>query len=234
MSMTSPADARPTSDDSPARLREPPLALLRRAMGDRPTRREKLRRLAGALLASPQFVLAGLPPPTGSPPPRLTLPETAPAALCERHAPAILAALPAARWRLLDGDAHTALLACDVVLLASGTAALEAMLAKRPMVVAYRIAPWTYRLVRWLRLMRTDRYSLPNILAGRALVPELMQEACTVPALTRAVLDLLGDASARSVQVQEFERLHRLLHGGGSEAAAAAIAERIESPAGPA
>lgn len=58
-----------------------------------------LRRLAGALLASPQFTLAGLPPPPPSAPPRLALPETAPAALCERHAPAILAALPDLRWR---------------------------------------------------------------------------------------------------------------------------------------
>ena len=188
----------------------------------------EIARLGSDFLATAAQAMASMP--------NLQLVIPAANAECRSALQALLdaAALPAARWRLLDGDAHTALLACDVVLLASGTAALEAMLAKRPMVVAYRIAPWTYRLVRWLRLMRTDRYSLPNILAGRALVPELMQEACTVPALTRAVLDLLGDASARSVQVQEFERLHRLLHGGGSEAAAAAIAERIESPAGPA
>src|SRR5207342_2952201 len=75
--------------------------------------------------------------------------------------------------QLLDGHAHEAMIASDAVLLASGTAALEAMLAKRPMVVAYRLAPLTYRIVKWLRLMRTNVYSLPNILAGQPVVSEL-------------------------------------------------------------
>jgi len=136
--------------------------------------------------------------------------------------------------RILDGQAHEALLACDVVLLASGTAALEALLAKRPMVVAYKVAPLTYRLVRWFKLMRTDRYSLPNILSGRALVPELMQDNCTPQALTQAVLDLLDVPELRAALVLEFERLHAALRGSedaqpghASRAAAQAVADLL-------
>src|SRR5207342_3874933 len=88
--------------------------------------------------------------------------------------------LPAgARPRLLDGHAHEAMLAADLVLLASGTAALEAMLAKRPMVVAYRISRLTYTLVIGLGMMRSSHYSLPNVLANEPVVPELMQGECT-------------------------------------------------------
>jgi len=68
--------------------------------------------------------------------------------------------------RLLDGRAHEAMVAADAVLLASGTAALEAMLAKWPMVVGYRIAPLTHFIVKRLGLLKTDHYSLPNVLAG--------------------------------------------------------------------
>lgn len=132
---------------------------------------------------------------------------------------------PRASVRLIDGDAHAALVAADVVLLASGTAALEAMLAKRPMVVAYKVAPWTFRIVTWFKLMRTTRYSLPNVLAERDLVPELMQDACTPPALASAVLNLLRDTAARVALVAEFERLHETLKGEGDRGAAAAVDE---------
>jgi len=138
------------------------------------------------------------------------------------------------RLHIVDGHAHEALLACDVVLLASGTAALEALLAKRPMVVAYKVAPLTYRIVRWFKLMRTERFSLPNILSGQALVPELMQENCTPHKLTQAVLDLLAAPEQRAALVQEFERLHLQLRGDAdpspdhaSRAAAQAVAELL-------
>ncbi|MCO6062902.1 lipid-A-disaccharide synthase, partial [Pseudomonas sp. MOB-449] len=77
----------------------------------------------------------------------------------------------------LDGRSHEALGACDAVLIASGTATLEALLFKRPMVVAYRVAPLTYRILR--RLVKSPYISLPNLLAGRLLVPELIQDAAT-------------------------------------------------------
>ena len=139
---------------------------------------------------------------------------------------------------LLDGQAHEAMLAADVVLLASGTATLEAMLAKRPMVVGYRVAPLSYRIARALNMLKTDVYSLPNILArasglGPGLrVPELMQDDCTAEKLAAATLDLLGDSERRGAIVAAFEYLHHELRGGmedhAGDRAAAAIVELID------
>ncbi|NEL80310.1 MAG: lipid-A-disaccharide synthase, partial [Xanthomonas perforans] len=97
--------------------------------------------------------------------------------------------LPVLRSHLLDGQARTAMLAADVVLLASGTATLEAMLVKRPMVVGYKVAPLTYRIVKTLGLLKVNRYALPNILANDDLAPELMQDDCTPERLCVALLD---------------------------------------------
>lgn len=140
---------------------------------------------------------------------------------------------------LLDGHAHEAMLAADVVLLASGTATLEAMLAKRPMVVGYRVAPLSYRIARALKMLKTDVYALPNILAracglGDALlVPELMQDDCTADRLAAATLDLFRDSERRGMIVAAFEQLHQALRGSlqghAGERAAAAIAELIDA-----
>lgn len=134
--------------------------------------------------------------------------------------------------RLVDGHAHRVMVAADVVLLASGTAALEAMLAKRPMVVGYRIAPLTHALVKGFGMLKTHVYSLPNVLAGKPLVPELMQGDCTAPKLADAVLGWFGDATRRDTLAQEFERLHLALHAGGGAAAnaARAIEQMLASP----
>lgn len=125
---------------------------------------------------------------------------------------------------LVDGHAHRAMAAADVVLLASGTAALEAMLAKRPMVVGYRIAPLTHALVKGLGMLKTNVYALPNVLAGKTLVPELMQHDCTSEKLAGAVIKLFRDANHRDELIQEFERMHLSLHKGGGAAASAARA----------
>jgi len=140
---------------------------------------------------------------------------------------------------LLDGHAHEAMLAADVVLLASGTATLEAMLAKRPMVVGYRVAPLSYRIARALKMLKTDVYALPNILARAAglgdglLVPELMQNDCTADKLAAATLALFKDSERRGAIVAAFEQLHQALRGGleghAGDRAAAAIAELIDA-----
>lgn len=123
-----------------------------------------------------------------------------------------------------DGHAREAMIAADAVLLASGTATLEAMLAKRPMVVAYRIAALTYRIVRLFGLLKVERYALPNILAGRDLAPEFMQDDCTPAALAASLEPLLsGQCDDGALQAQ-YRRLHLALRGDASAGAADAIA----------
>jgi len=129
--------------------------------------------------------------------------------------------------RILDGQAHAAMIAADAVLLASGTAALEALLAKRPMTVAYRLAPWTYRLVKGLGLLKVERYSLPNHLAGRDLVPELMQEDCTPEALAASLRPWLLAPGLTPEVAAAYTHIHRALIGDPDHDAAAAIAELI-------
>ncbi|MEO8459479.1 MAG: lipid-A-disaccharide synthase [Dokdonella sp.] len=134
-----------------------------------------------------------------------------------------------ARTTILDGNAHTAMIAADAVLVASGTAALEAMLAKRPMVVAYRLAALTYWLVTRLRLMKVTRYSLPNVLAGRELVAELMQDDCTPESLAAALLPYLDGSAHSDALLAEFRQLHASLHAPAGVSAAAAIADLIRA-----
>jgi lipid-A-disaccharide synthase len=119
------------------------------------------------------------------------------------------------------------MIAADAVLLASGTAALEAMLAKRPMVVAYRVARLTFALVKLFGLLRTSVYSLPNILAGRQIVPELMQDDCTPAAIAAALAPALRMRTADADSLAEFRRLHLSLRAQPSQDAAAAIADLL-------
>ena len=185
------------------------------------SRRSEIRRLGAIFLDAALRVRAQIP--------GLQVAVPAANAACA----AMLRALPAAASpgvNVLDGRAHRVLAAADVVLLASGTAALEAMLAKRPMVVAYRISPLTYRVVRGLNLLRTNVYSLPNILAGHALVPELMQADCTPANLAAELLRLFREPGRRAMMVNAFERMHLSLHAGGGAAAAAARAVSELSP----
>lgn len=124
--------------------------------------------------------------------------------------------------RLLDGRSHEALAACDAVLIASGTATLEALLHKRPMVVAYKVAPLTYRILR--RLVKSPYISLPNLLAERMLVPELIQDAATPDALAHALAPLLDDGA---VQTEGFDVIHRALRQDASQQAADAVLKLV-------
>jgi len=119
---------------------------------------------------------------------------------------------------LLDGRSHEALAACNAVLIASGTATLEALLFKRPMVVAYSVAPMTYRILR--RLVKSPYVALPNLLAQRLLVPELLQDAATPEALAQALSPLLDDGD---VQTEGFDSIHRTLRCDASSQAADAV-----------
>ncbi|WP_137974335.1 lipid-A-disaccharide synthase [Pseudomonas sp. F(2018)] len=124
--------------------------------------------------------------------------------------------------RLLDGRSHEALAACDAVLIASGTATLEALLHKRPMVVAYKVAPLTYRILK--RLVKSPYISLPNLLAERMLVPELIQDAATPDALAQTLAPLLEDGA---VQTLGFDVIHRALRQDASEQAADAVLKLV-------
>lgn len=126
---------------------------------------------------------------------------------------------------VIDGQSHDVMKAADVLLLASGTAALEGMLAKRPMAVAYRVAPLTYWIVKGLGILKIDRYSLPNILANRSVVPELMQDGCTAEGIAETLLSLIDDKAKAQAQVEEFHAQHERLRGSGSAGAAAAVGE---------
>ena len=126
-----------------------------------------------------------------------------------------------------NGNAHAAMVAADAILLASGTAALEAMLAKRPMVVAYRLARMTYLIVKGLGMLKVERYALPNVLAGRDLVPEIMQDACTPQSLAAALLPTLLARSIDPALLAEYRRLHLALRQDASHAAARAVCDLI-------
>ena len=130
---------------------------------------------------------------------------------------------PGPAIQILDGQAQAAMVASDVVLLASGTAALEAMLAKRPMVIGHRIAPTTYRIVRALGLLKSRSVSLPNVLAGEALVPELLQDDCTPEALAAAVLHWFEQPEAVAALRPRFRAIHEALRQDASGRAADAV-----------
>lgn len=124
---------------------------------------------------------------------------------------------------LLDGQAHEALAACDAVLIASGTATLEAMLFKRPMVVAYRMASLTFKILK--RLVKVGHVSLPNLLAGREVVPEFLQDAATPAAMGQALLERLGPTPEAEATQATFMQLHQLLRRDADESAAEAVIE---------
>ena len=132
--------------------------------------------------------------------------------------------------RITDGNARLVMTAADVVLLASGTATLECMLAKRPMVVAYKIAPLTYSIVKGFGMLKVDHYSLPNVLANEPLVPELMQYDCTPENLAAAISSWLRNPTSMAALPLRFRELHQVLRRNASLRAAEAVAESVEMP----
>lgn len=124
---------------------------------------------------------------------------------------------------MLNGRAREAMIASDAALLASGTAALECMLAKCPMVVGYRMKPFTFWLAK--RLVKTEYVSLPNLLAGRELVKELLQEECQPEKLALALAPLLDGGTKSHEMHDTFRHLHEQIRCNADEQAAAAVLE---------
>jgi lipid-A-disaccharide synthase len=142
------------------------------------------------------------------------------APLVERHAPGV-------GIDLLDGRSHEALAACDVALVASGTASLEAALFKRPMVVTYVMS--ALNALRMQRMRYLPWVGLPNILCRESVVPELLQAAATPQALARETMAWLDDAPRRARVEQRFRELHHLLRRDTARECADAIAQVLET-----
>jgi lipid-A-disaccharide synthase len=127
--------------------------------------------------------------------------------------------------QLVDGQAQRVLAAADAAIVASGTATLETLLSGKPMVVAYKVSWLTNSLVRTLGRVKVPYFSLPNLLAGRRLVPEFSQRAVTGEALSEALLAEIGDPARVARIREEFARIHRRLRVGGAGRAAEAVLE---------
>ena len=132
--------------------------------------------------------------------------------------------LSGAQFELVD-DSHAAISAADLVLMASGTATLEALLLRRPMIVCYKLAALTYMLAS--RMVKIPHVALPNLLAGKQLVPEYLQSAVTVVTLRDEILRFFQHEIDLKPVLAEFEHIHRLLRQDASSQAAAAIIELL-------
>jgi lipid-A-disaccharide synthase len=122
---------------------------------------------------------------------------------------------------LLFGHAHEAMEAADVVIVASGTATLEAALLKKPMVITYRMPNLSWQLLKRMRLQ--PYVGLPNVLAGKFVVPELLQDDATPEKLADAALKLVTDKDNLLEIEKEFTQIHHSLRQNTAEKAAAAV-----------
>ena len=130
---------------------------------------------------------------------------------------------PGVEVKLFEGRSTVALTAADVALVASGTATLETLLCKRPMVVAYRLGWMTALALRSLRLLKAPFFAQPNLLAGRLVVPELAQGDVNPERLGRELQRWLESPAEVAALVEHFSVIHRELRAGASERAAEAI-----------
>ena len=137
---------------------------------------------------------------------------------------------PNLAMHVIDGNARQVLIAADAALLASGTAALEAMLCKSPMVVGYKMKALTYCLAK--RLVKSKYISLPNLLADEMLVPEMIQDECDPALLAEKLAVYFSTEEAalehRRVLIQRFTDLHRLIQCGADQQAAQAVIDLLE------
>jgi lipid-A-disaccharide synthase len=142
----------------------------------------------------------------------------------------VLGAMPGGHQlslQILDGQARGALIAADVALVASGTATLEALLCRCPMIVAYRFGTLTAWLMRTFRVVRVRHFSLPNLLSGEQVAPEFLQEAVTSGNLVAAAERALDDPARRLYLEQRFLQVHTSLRAGGAARAADVIIQLL-------
>ena len=125
--------------------------------------------------------------------------------------------------QVTQGTSRDAMIASDVILLASGTATLEAMLCKRPMVAAYKLAPLTYKIMQ--RLYKAPFFTLPNLLADEAIIPELLQEEVNAENMSNQLLNFFE--SDNSALISRFTDLHHTLKCNADKTAAKAVVEEL-------
>jgi lipid-A-disaccharide synthase len=134
---------------------------------------------------------------------------------------------PSLDWRLIDGQAGLAMEAADLVLTASGTATLQALLYQRPMVVGYRLNALTYRLLTLFRRIKVPYVAMANLLAGEMLAPEFIQDACTPQRLAAALEALLEDPASRQKIALRYHEIHKQLQRDAARRSANAVIEMI-------
>jgi lipid-A-disaccharide synthase len=182
------------------------------------SRRGEVRRLSGDFAAVARWLKAQRPDL------EFIAPMASPAAE-EIFKVAMRRGAPEVGLKLLRGQAQTALIAADAVLVASGTASLEAALCKRPMVVVYRLGKMTGWLLKGLKLVKSKFFAQPNLLADRRVVGEYFQNEIIPESIGAELLMWLDDAERRSKLEVEFSRIHtELRRGAGARAAQAIIA----------
>lgn len=142
----------------------------------------------------------------------------------------IAALAPGLPVTLLEGRSREAIGAADVVLSASGTATLECLLLKRPMVVAYRLSPLSHWLIRRFGLLKIPHVAIANLLADRPLAPELLQHECRAETLGPALLALLENEPQRQAIAAHYLEIHQRLRCNAAERAAVALLDLIGSP----
>lgn len=125
-------------------------------------------------------------------------------------------------------QSHAVMAAADVVLVTSGTATLETMLFKRPMVIAYRIGPITFQIAK--RMIKLQWIGLPNLLANESLVPEFIQEAAQPESVAAALLDFLNHPEKSEKLIKKFSEIHQQLRCNANVQAAEAVRNLVERP----
>ena len=138
---------------------------------------------------------------------------------------------PDLEMHLIDSHARQAMIVAEATLLASGTAALEAMLCKSPMVVGYKMKPLTYCLAK--RLVKSKYISLPNLLADKMLVPEMIQDECEPQKMAEQLTRYLGEEKSavenRRILIQRFTELHQMIRCSADKQAAQAVVDLLEN-----
>ncbi len=184
------------------------------------SRRDEINRLGAIFIATALRCLGQNP----------TLRFVIPCANAERRAQ-VLALLQAHgagdQFMVFEGNSHQAMQAADLVLLASGTATLEAMLLRRPMVVCYRLASLTWMLAS--RMLKVPYVSLPNLLAAQRLVPEFLQDEVTPERLAGALQDWLDQPGRQAELLERFAQIHHTIRRDASSQAADAIVSLVEA-----